>query len=443
MITSSLKESNKFYVSPIQNGRMTTIDEYRFVIDLLEHPKETLDRFDIVLHQSRFVIQCLTKYAYTELKLTNMKDNQHWVNATMRELAKDIYGDDVFSSNSNVVPYSEAWFNFEFSFEKKEDENKKWIKHSFEPNGYVNKVIFGEYGLYGRKYGSMFQRKQDKTFNRYELAIEMRPLRLDNDIVLYKHEIDALLATFDNFHELLVAYALVVRAKFFEMSRVWYEENGHQALLESKHWWTPCVRDKQERLFCKELGFAPSHIGVVKKSMHDLLEQVLNKMEEEYLITYNSTRYCNLEKFKAYDTGYSRHYDYIQKKWDFEANGFTYEHDATQMLKQRQGHAYRPIFLTLDSDTEVAFSISYEEYTHGYVFNFIQYLCEIKHPCIEGMKCRVFTCKGCGKRVCELIEVGSETRGRKSSLCEECGSVNGRKARSRSKKSVKDVTNKN
>ena len=434
MITSNLKESNRFYISPKQNGRMTTIDEHRFVIDLLEHPKEILGRYDMELHQSRFIIQCLTKYAYTELKLTNMKDNQQWVFNTMKELAVKVYG-DVFHNDNSATPYSIEWFNVNSS---KEEDNKALIKHSFEPNGYVHTVVFGEYGLYGKRFGSLFQRKQDKTFNEFELAIEMRPLRMDNDIVFYKHEIDVLLATFDNFHELLVAFALLVRAKFFEMSRVWYEENGHQELLESKHWWTPCIRDKHERLFCQELGFAPSRVGVVKMSMHDLLEQVLSKMEEEGLITYNSSHECNLVRFKAYDNGYSRHYDYIQKGWDYEADGFTYEHDATQMLKQRQGRAYRPLFLTLDSDNEVAFSITYEEYTRGYVFNLIEYLCEIKHPRMEEMKCRVFTCKSCGKRVCELIEVGTETRGRKSCLCEKCGSVNGRKARSRSKKSNKN-----
>ena len=432
MIISSLKDTHRFYVSPKQNGRMTTIDERRFVMDLLEQPKETLDRYGMEIHTSRFIIQCLTKYAYTELKLTNMKDNQQWVFNTMKKLAVEVYG-DVFHNDTTAIPYSNEWFNVNST---REDEYKVMVKHSFEPNGYVHTVVFGEYGIYGKRFGSLFQRKQNKTFNKFELAIEMRLLRMDNDIVFYKHEIDTLLATFDTFHELMVAFALLVRAKFFEMSRVWYEENGHQELLDNKHWWTPCIRERHERLLCQELGFAPSHVGVVKMSMHDLLEQVLTKMDEAHLIEYNNSHMCNLDRFKAYDNGFSIHYDYIQKEWDYEANGFTYEHDATQMLKQRQGQAYRPTFLTVNSDDEVAFSISYEDYTHGYVFNFIQYLCEIKHPCMEGMKCRVFTCKECGKRVCELIEVGTETRGRKSCLCEVCGSTNGRKRRSRSKKVV-------
>ena len=432
MITSELKNSHKFHVKPSQNLRMTTLDEHRFVQDLLAEPKELLEKCGMEIHQSGYLVKLLTKYAFTELGIKDMKDNQRWVLNTMKDLAKKIYGDDVFTSKV-VSPYSLDFFSFD-SFEDREGNVKKDVKHSFEPNGYAYTCIFGTCGLYGSRYGSVYHRIKNKVFNEYELDIEMRLLRFEKDIVFYKNEIKVLIGIFDTFHELLVAYSLLLKAKVFETSRVWYGENGHQELLESKHWWTPCPRDKAYKVFCDELGFAPSKVGVVEKSMNDLIKDVLVKMEQANLIVYNSSKFANEKNFKITKLGNSYQYEYIQRKWDFYDGGYRNEHDATTMRKLREGHAYKPIFLELDSEDEVAFSLNYEEYTHGYVFNFIQYLCEIKHPCMERMKCRIFSCKECGERVLELIPLDEERRGRKSAYCPTCASASKRVTRSRKKR---------
>lgn len=420
MFTSDFKNTHRFYVKPIQNGKMTTIDEIRFINELLNDTAKTCEKYDIQLAYSVFVATTLTKYAYTELGITERKDNERYVFETMKQLAMNVYGDDLFTRKYETFDevYSTA----------------SYVKHSFEC-GYIHTVIFGKYDRHGRLYGGIFHKRQAKTFNKFELAIELRPLRIERDIVFYKSEIDKLLEVFDDFHDLMVAFGLMVKAKVFENSRMWYEENGHQALLESKHWWTPCNRNKQTNVFCGEIGFAPSKIGVVKESMMHMQNRILNTMNEHGLVVFEETlgitSSLKSSGFKVSRYGINEFIEYKCRKWDWTHKRYTDWQDATYMLKQRQGHAYKMLFLHHESDDEVAFNITYDEYTHGYVFNLIEYLCEIKHPCMERMKCRVFTCKHCGKRVCELIELGTERRGRKSNLCSECGSGRGRTKRCR------------
>ena len=423
MFTDSVKNTHRFYVSPTQNGKMTTIDEIKFVNELFEDTVGTCEKYGIQIAYSVFVATILTKYAYTELGITERKDNERYVFETMKQLAMNIYGDDLFTKRYET--FDEVY------------STKSYVKHSFE-YGYMNTVIFGKYDRRGRLYGGIFHKRQAKTFNKFELAIELRPLRIERDIVFYKSEIDKLLEVFDDFHDLMVAFSLMVKAKVFENSRMWYEENGFQKLLESKHWWTPCNRMKQQKILCGEVGFAPSKVGVVKENMMQLESRVLRTMKEHGLVefeeTLGMTSSLKGSGFKVSRYGFNTFVEYKCRKWDWQLKCYTDWQDATYMLKQRQGHAYKMLFLQYESDDEVAFSITYDEYTHGYVFNFIEYLCEIKHSCMERMKCRIFTCKDCGKRVCELIELGTERRGRKSNLCSECGSSKGRTARSRKKK---------
>lgn len=420
MFTDGVKNTHRFYVNPTQDGKMSTIDEVKFVEQLLTDTVGTCERYGIQIPYSVFVATTLTKYAYTVLGITERKENEQYVFNTMKQLAINVYGDDLFTGKHEMF------------------STKGYAKHSFEAYGYIHTVIFGKYDSHGRLYGGIFHRRQAKTFNKFELAIELRPLRFERDIVFYKSEINKILDVFDSFHDLVVAFSFLVKAKVFENSRMWYEQNGHQELLESKHWWTPYNRNCQKKIFCKEIGFAPSKVGVVQESMSDMQIRVLSTMHEHGLVLFELKDgvQSSLKEsgFKISRYGFNTFVEYKCRKWDWTHKCYTDWQDASYMLKQRQGNAYKALCLQYESDDEVAFSITYDEYVHGYVFNFIEYLCEIKHPCMERMKCRIFTCKHCGKRVCELIELGTETRGRKSNSCTECGSGKGRTARSRKKK---------
>lgn len=435
--TDRLPISHKHYLKPTQNGRATFLDEVRFVEEMIENPL-MLERYGLEPYFEKMLYKFLMDYAYTVLDLRG-KDVADYMFNTMREVAvkwqelkgiedKDLMENafDYYMSYGEKVCYGgqeTTWNNY----------TDKHFTHTYKPM----QLMYAQ-----------------QSINCWEFLMSVRPLTFTENIVIYKSEVDKILEVFgDDLHKILVAYYFIVRAKLYESSRCYWDnvpvvdkETGEvfkrNQNSEAKHWNTPFTR---ERNMAYKHGIRGTRSRLVK---HELgiedkrgIATIYNEVAEEL---FNAGLFIDISKLSQRDVGniyvdddlfddygYCTVKDFDKKTGEVvvkEKNGRTCAKGSWDKAKIG---AYKPTFLKLHSDEEVAFELDYYTFTHGYVFDMFVYLCSINHSTVKGVKCRIETCKECGNRFLVYMD---GTKGRTSSYCVECSDSSARMRRSRAKK---------
>ena len=438
--TDRLPISHKHYLKPTQNGRATWLDEVKFVEEMIENPL-MLERYGLSPYGEYFTYKLLMCYAYTVLDLRG-KDVADFMFNTMREVA---------------IKYQQL---------KPSEFDENIIRNMFDGyNSYGKLVCYGgttykedtyKDKVYYTQHLPLQVRMSRKVLNCWEFLMSVRPQVFTENIVFYKSEVDAILDLFgDDLHKILIAFHVVLRAKLFESSRCYWdnreivdEVTGEVFKVnqnsDAKHWNTPFIRehdvayvttgvcDKRSRDLKHELGIED------RRGVANLYNEVIIDMQQAGLIE-------DISKIGKGNGGYSQvdgevikcdGYGITYTVKDFKDGKVAYKinRDAKTYLqatarKDLQG-AYKPTFLKLHSDEEVAFELDYYALTHGYVFDMFVYLCSISHKSVRGVKCRIETCKQCGDRFLVYMD---GTKGRTSSYCLKCSDGKARAKRCRSK----------
>ena len=441
-ITSKLPKSHKHYLSPIQNGRATWLDEVKFVEEMIENPL-MLERYGLKPYGEYFTYKLLMCYAYTVLDLRG-KDVADFMFNTMREVAikyqqlkhiedKDVMRNmfDGYDSYGKLVCYGGT---------------------TYDEDTYKDKTTY-------TRHIPLQVRMSRKALNCWEFLMSVRPQIFTENIVFYKSEVDAVLNLFDDdLHKILIAFQVILRAKLFESSRCYWDDRevvdevtGEVFKVnqnsESKHWNTPFIReydiayattgicDKRSRDLKHELGIED------RRGIAPLYNEVIQDMIQAGLIEDISKigkcngGYSQVDGKVIQQNGYETTYtikDFKDGKVTYKINRSAKTYLQATLKKDMQG-AYKPTFLKLHSDEEVAFEIDYYALTHGYVFDMFEYLCSIKHKSVRDVKCRIETCKQCGNRFLVYMD---GTKGRTSSYCLECSDIKARLERSRKRRNV-------
>jgi hypothetical protein len=410
-----LKKTDLFYVNP-QLDKTTLFDEKRFVENYLAFPKETLDFYGIPYRLNKMVFTFLFKYGYTILGLRN-------------------YGR---SYNSKEMFLSDWVFNTvkEKALEcgLTQDEITATFGTSRIDNTYASYVCYGRQGQYGL-FGNIPDKLRNQCLNDYEFERMMKPFEI-HTIHIYKEEVDAILEVFgDDYRKVIIALHMIMRAKQFQANLMTKD------VVEGKYWWTPCVRDSSQ---CRRKSWYWN--GIEEEPTHKTKRTHSRYFKHELGVEW---KVANGTDRKSVITLYNEVYDtlvecglFIQNDFNGGLKGlngvarYVGEFKAHKICKARinwskqKTRAYKPTFLELERDEVPVITITYEDYINGYVLNFIEYLTNSGASCMKPYnKCKVVTCKDCGKRFSVLYD--GRSKGKTSSYCVNCGSSKNRTARSR------------
>lgn len=438
-ITSKLPTSHKHYLNPTQNGRATWLDEVRFVEEMIKNPL-MLDRYGIKPYGSYLTYKMLMNYAYTVLNLRS-KDVADFMFNTMREVA---------------VKYNQL------KPQKYHDELMLGFFDSYL--SYGKKVCYGGSNYtetYSGKlrhnvYKPLQLRYSLRALNCWEFLMSVRPQTFTEDIVIYKSEIDAILNVFANdLHKILIAYSVIVRAKLFESSRCYWdsvpivdEETGEvfkrNQNSEAKHWNTPLLREYDFTYIATGYCGTRSHdlkneLGIEdRRGVAKLYTSVIDEMyvcgllENTSKLLKSNGGYSQADNGKVFDRDYYG-VTYTVKDFKDGETKIKFNKSAKSFLRETEYKSciggYKPTFLKLHSDEEVAFTIDYYALTSGYVFEMVEYLVKINHPCMQGCNgVKIQVCKECGDRFLVYLD---GTKGRTSNYCDKCASGKARTKRCR------------
>lgn len=425
------RETGKWYLNPKQGARATWIDEIRLLEEVLDNPL-ALDKYKLNPYGDKFMYTVLMNYAYTVLRLRG-NDVKDYMFNTMREIA---------------IHYNEL---------KPNKLHDKLMNDAFDDYySYGKKVCYGLIQVttddykdraYRVNYKPLTLMTSQKYLNVWEFLMGVRPQHIEDDIPFYVSEINTIVELFGHdFNKLLIAFHTILRAKLFESSRLYWESQTFvdevtgevvefQKYSDAKHWNTPCVR---ERFSSKavELG---QELGIKdRRGLIKVYNEVLNTMFENGLFINtgmmfktNGTVYSGIthDSNVFTDCGYG-HYEFKVKQFDKKSQQVrtvvktvSKQYLQSALSKSMVG-TYKPTFLSLNSNEPLAFTINYYDLTHGYVFNFIEYLVKNKvvtndflKQCKNGYRIKV--CKECGKRYLVILD-GSKQR--VPIYCEVCGS---------------------
>lgn len=413
-ITDRLPVTNKFHFNPVY-GKQTQIDEKRFVEDYLAHPKETLDKFDIPYTLNKMVFTFLFKYGYWYLGLRNEKTSYEsetmflsdWVFETVKEKALE-------------CGMSQREVDREFGVYRCDMTRAVYCCYGFA-------------GVQGRLYNNILQLIRHQCLNWYEFNRAMKPFEIKT-VYLYRDEVETILSVFDELSEIVIALHMIMRAKHFQANRLTFDnvemvvdkEKGLESLavVESKYWYTPCIRDSSlfktagggrerthSRYFKHEIG--------VDYPIVPIYHKVYKKLVEVGLFTESEDFNGGLKSYKGMTK-------YVRDSRAFRISSARLHGSVLSC------NCYRPTFLTLEKDEEPVITITYEDYDKGYVFKFLEYLCSIGHESVKPYtRCKIVDCKECGKRFGVLYD--GRSKGKTPTVCATCGSDKGRAARSRKK----------
>lgn len=435
-ITDRLPNTDKFFISPVY-GKQTQIDEMRFVEDYLARPKETLDKYGIRYELNKMVYTFLFKYGFWKLGLRNYgcsyeSDTMYlsdWVFETVKEKAKQ-------------CGLSERDIRSHFGSSKIDDT-------------YATSCCYGRLGQRGTLFSNIPYNIRSTCLSDYEYFRAMKPFQIST-IHIYKDEVDTILNVFDDYRYIIVALHMIMRAKHFQANRLMFDDiemvvradRGSESLKinEGNYWYTPCIKEsswlrthswywygfgeepsiKKERThsryFKHELGVDWKYAnGTDRKSVITIYNEVMDKMLELGLFTTSEDvmglrGYGNIEKYVTGDKA---------RRICMARINATHQHS----------NVYRPTFLTLEKDETPVITITYEDYENGYIYNFLEYLCEIGHESVKPFnKCKIVKCKECGKRFGVLYD--GKSKGRTPTTCATCGSGKAKTARSRKKGAI-------
>ena len=429
-----LNETDLFYAKPV-DGKTSQFDEKRFVESYLEKPKETLDKYGIRYDLNKMVYTFLFKYGYTVLGLRNYGRSYEsetmylsdWVFNTVREKAVE-------------CGLTEEEIRSKFGSSKVSDT-------------YATYVCYGKLGKNGTLFGNIPDNIRSQCLNDYEFVRMMKPFEIQT-VYIYKDEVDKVLEVFgDDYRKVILALQMIMRAKHFQADRLMFDgvevlvraDRGYEdmTIIESRYWYTPCVRESStmkvdswfdsheydsgvktqrmpSRYFKPQLGIHWDKAnGTDRKNVMVLYNEVVDEMVQHGLF----------EKSNDYNGGLAG-IESIAKYVD--------ERKASKIClariyaKEQPTNCYRPTFLTLEKDEVPVITITYDDYEKGYIFNFIEYLCSINAQCVKPYnKCKIVECKQCGKRFGVLYD--GRSKGKTSSYCVDCSDGKARTKRSRGK----------
>ena len=416
IITDRVEITEKFYINP--NGKMSLIDELKFVEEYLENPLDTLTKYGFKpTLNSKTVYTFLFKYGYTVLGLRN-KSNSF---KGEMELSDWVYN----TAKTQTLKYMSK------------EETELIFGSNKTVRTFASLCCYGEVGKNGVLYNNIPYNIRRKCLNDWEFEREMTPFQI-REVFVYKSEVDEILNLFDDYRYIVIALHMIVRAKQFQAHRLLFE--GDLAINEGTYWWTPCVYESRQlgtekkthsKRLKGELGVEWKRMNKSdRKSVITIYREVYNLMVENGLFISNDH---NLEFGLKGFSRISKYTDEYKAKQICEAR----MHDGKVMNVK----AYRPTFLTMEGEDEIAFVVTPQDYKKGVIFKFLEFLVnDVQHECVKPfVKCKIMDCKDCGKRFAVLYD--GKTKGKTPSYCKDCSTDSAKSRRKREK--AKQKNNKN
>lgn len=418
---------NKWFLDPNCISIITNEKEY---IENVINNKEEIFKDWFYLETDTHLLLLLYKYAYGVLGYRKQQADD-WVFSELIEIIEQVYSEQeinrhilmnkVIFAKRDVLPFkSKKYVNGilkAFVFKKHifvVDENGDFYCKNrkrvalnnlcridtsmFKANNDVVRLvedfhdkIYGGKKKFTRGYDKHYYKRVPKYISEFirkcndgsDFLRKMTPRNVSS-VTIYKSEVETITEFIKDHHKRMYAFGLLVHAKIANKHR---ENENHPSFFYD--WF---VAPTPTRLI-KELGFRASSIGTTKHSLsHDIT--FMSGLFE------TNTKYDLDSKDGYYES--------------FESGNFV-------EITRSRSLSYRCNFVDHKENSEVAFVIDETDFKTGYVFKFLDYLCNTGK--LNG---KVITCDNCSKKFLSLVvdDKGKLSdkgvRGKLTCYCNDC-----------------------